>query len=82
MATVLTGKTVLTERAKDRYVYVVHPLDDIPEEKFKADDLGPMPMTRSVKWSLLALRGYLVFMGLLVAYHVLDMGGLFGHHVH
>jgi hypothetical protein len=72
---------IMNERIKDeRCFYVVHPLDDIPEEKCNAEDLGPMAMTRSVKWSLMALRGYLVVMGLLVAYHVLDLAGLFGHH--
>jgi len=64
----------------ERSFYVVHPLDDEPEIKCNAEDLGPMPMTRSVKWSLMALRGYLILMGLLVAYHVLDLAGLFGHH--
>jgi hypothetical protein len=76
MATAMITKTLKA----DRNFYVVHPLDDIPEEKCNADDLGPMPMTRSVKWSLMALRGYLVIMGLLVAYHVLDLAGVFGHH--
>jgi hypothetical protein len=63
----------------DRCFYVVHPLDDQPEQKFDAENLGPMAMTRSVKWSLLALRGYLVTMGVLVAYHVLCLAWLFGH---
>lgn len=80
MATVLTGKNLSQE--EERCFYVVHPLDDIPEAKCKADDLGPMPMTRSVKWSLMALRGYLIGMGLLVAYHVMELGGVFGHHIH
>lgn len=66
----------------ERCFYVVHPLDDVPEEKFDAENLGPMPMTRSVKWSLFALRAYLIIMGVLVGYHVLDLAGLFGHHIH
>lgn len=75
---------ILTANKKmkdERCFYVVHPLDDVPEEKCNAEELGPMPMTRSVKWSLLALRGYLILMGLLVAYHALDLAGIFGHHV-
>ena len=36
-----------------------------------------MPMTRTVKLSLLSLRAYLVLMILLVAYHVLQIAGLF-----
>ncbi len=39
----------------DRFFYVVHPLDDVQEEKCNAETLGPMAMTRSVKWSLMAL---------------------------
>lgn len=73
--------TITKNEKVERCFYVVHPLDDKPEEKRKADDLGPMPMTRSVKWSLFALRGYLVLMGLLVAYHALDLAGLFAHHI-
>jgi len=57
---------------------VVHPLDDRPEEKINMETLGPMAMTRSVRMSLLSLRAYLVLMVLLVAYHVLQLGGLLG----
>jgi hypothetical protein len=35
-------------------------------------------MTPIVRVSLLALRGYLVLMTLLVFYHVLDLAGMFG----
>jgi hypothetical protein len=77
MATMIMNEREMNERC----FYVVHPLDDVPEEKCNAEDLGPMPMTRTVKLSLMALRGYLILMGLLVAYHVLDLAGLFSHHV-
>jgi hypothetical protein len=60
---------------------VVHPLDDVPEEKVDTENLGPMTMTASVRISLLSLRAYLVLMMILVLYHVLDLAGLFGHHV-
>jgi hypothetical protein len=62
---------------EDHY-FVVHPLDDRPEEKIDTSMLGPMPMTTSVKLSLMALRGYLILMILLVGYHCLDLAGLFG----
>ena len=39
-----------------------------------------MPMTTTVKLSLLALRGYLVVMMLMVLYHVMDLAGVFGQH--
>ena len=56
---------------------VIHPLDDIPEEKVDTAALRPMPMTASVKLSLMALRGYLILMMLLVLYHVMDLAGAF-----
>jgi hypothetical protein len=59
---------------------VIHPLDDVPEEKVSTENLGPMAMTASVRISLLSLRAYLVVMMFLVLYHVLDLAGLFRHH--
>jgi len=53
----------------NRYV-VIHPLDDVLETKVDTEALGPMPMTRSVRFSLLSLRAYLILMVLLVVYHV------------
>lgn len=69
--------TLITQVPEDHFV-VVHPLDDVPEQKVDTSALGPMPMTASVKLSLMALRGYLVFMMLLVLYHVMDLAGAFG----
>lgn len=63
----------------NRFV-VIHPLDDVPEEKVDTENLGPMTMTQSVRISLLSLRAYLVLMMILVFYHVFDLAGLFGHH--
>jgi hypothetical protein len=71
--------TVITDVPENHYV-VVHPLDDIPEQKVDTSALGPMPMTASVKLSLLALRGYLMLMIFLVLYHVMDLAGAFGPH--
>jgi hypothetical protein len=56
---------------------VVHPLDDRPEVKVNTETLGPMPMTRTVRLSLMSLRAYLVVMILLVSYHVLQLAGMF-----
>lgn len=56
---------------------VIHPLDDVPEQKVDTKDLGPMRMTTSVRLSLIALRGYLILIMLLVLYHVLNLAGLF-----
>jgi hypothetical protein len=77
MAT-MTNPIELNELA-NRFV-VIHPLDDVPEEKVDTDSLGPMAMTASVRISLVSLRAYLVLMMLLVFYHVLVLAGLFGHH--
>lgn len=71
----------ITEIPQNHFV-VVHPLDDIPEEKVDTSTLGPMPLTASVKVSLMALRGYLLLMMLLVLYHVMDLAGVFGQHAH
>jgi hypothetical protein len=49
---------------------VIHPLDDAPETKVDIASLGPMPMTTSVRLSLLSLRAYLVLMMLMVLYRV------------
>ena len=62
---------------KERDFLVVHPLDDIPEQKLETKHLGPMRMTLAVRFSLFALRGYLVLITLMVFYHVLDLAGIF-----
>jgi hypothetical protein len=77
MAT-MTNPIELQELAN--HFVVIHPLDDVPEEKVDTENLGPMAMTASVRISLLSLRVYLVLMMILVFYHVLDLAGLFGHH--
>lgn len=71
----------LNEIPQEHFV-VVHPLDDVPEQKVDITALAPMPMTASVKVSLILLRGYLVLMMLLVLYHVVDVAGGFGLHSH
>jgi hypothetical protein len=69
----------ITEVPENHFV-VVHPLDDAPEQKVDTTSLGTMPITSSVKLSLMALRGYLILMMLLVLYHVMDLAGAFGQH--
>jgi len=56
---------------------VVHPLDDAPEEKVDTTSAGPLRLTRSVKLSLMALRGYLILITLLLLYHVMELSGFF-----
>jgi hypothetical protein len=71
--------TAVSEVPEDHFL-VVHPLDDVRETKIDTSRLGTMPITASVKLSLMMLRGYLILMMLLVAYHVLDLAGAFGQH--
>lgn len=66
------------ERNRDERFVVIHPLDDAPETKIDVESLGPIPMTLSVRISLLSLRAYLVLMMVLVLYHVLDLAKVFG----
>ena len=55
---------------------VVHPLDTAPETKVDTEHLRPMRMTRAVRMSLLALRGYLLLMFALLAFRVLQLAGM------
>jgi hypothetical protein len=57
---------------------VIHPLDDVMEQKIATEHLGPMRMTPVVRVSLLILRGYLMLMMVLVLYHMLDLAGVWG----
>ena len=59
---------------------VIHPLFDVHEEKMTGADLGKIKLTPTVKFSLFLLRMYIIVMGLLLIYHVLDLAGVFGHH--
>ena len=77
MATIMNP--IETQELNSHFV-VVHPLDDLPEEKADIESLGPMPMTASVRLSLLSLRAYLVLMMALVFYRVIVLAGWFGHH--
>jgi hypothetical protein len=69
--------TELDEMTREErpYFALVHPLDDVPEEKVRTEDLGPIQMTRTVKICLFALRGYLLVMFGLLAFRVLQLTG-------
>ena len=58
---------------------IVHPLDDVAEVKRSSQDLGPIAMTAAVRISLYVLRGYLLLMMGMLAYHVLDLAGALHH---
>ena len=75
----LLRPTTINNVSEDQFV-VIHPLDDVREQKVDTASLGRISMTASVKISLMALRGYLVLMMLLVLYHVIDLSGAWGAH--
>ena len=60
--------------------FVVHPLFDKPEQKCDPNGLGKIEMSKSVRMSLIVLRAYLLVMGVILSYHMLDLAGAFGHH--
>ena len=55
---------------------VIHPLDDVPEQKCSTVGLGKIRMTRAAGLSLGILRAYLILMTLMLGYHVIDLSGL------
>ena len=63
------------------YFRVVHPLNDVPEQKCSTEGLGHIAMTPAVRISLTLLRGYLVAMSAMLLYHVLDLAGVL-HSIH
>jgi hypothetical protein len=71
--------TICTQVRDDRF-YVVHPLDEEPEQKMSPDGLGTMPMSPSVRVSLVALRGYAVFIIALAFYRLATLGVAVIHH--
>ena len=58
------------------HFHVVHPLNDVPEQKCSSEGLGHIAVTPAVRISLAVLRGYLIVMTLMLAYHVLDLAGV------
>jgi hypothetical protein len=61
-------------------LYVIHPLDDIHEQKCSSEGLGLMELTPTVRFSLGALRVYLIAMTLIILYRTLTLAHVFTHH--
>lgn len=72
----MVNKMTSNVNVSDKCYVVVHPLDDQPEVKRSVEGLGLMPLSRSVKYSLLSLRLYLILMGGLVLYRALQETGV------
>ena len=62
---------------RNDYFYVIHPLDDQVEEKCQVEGLGLMALSPTVKYSLISLRLYLIFMVGLVVYRILHEMGIY-----
>jgi len=62
--------------------YVIHPLDDIQEQKCSSEGLGLMELTPTVRFSLGALRVYLIAMTCIILYRTLTLAHVFAHHAH
>jgi hypothetical protein len=73
------GKLMRFMAAADHshFYWVVHPLDDEPEEKCSAEGLGLMPMTRMTKIALLSLRVYIFLMLPVLMAFILRTAGVF-----
>jgi len=52
-------------------VSIVHPLDDVPEQKLFRPELGRMRMTGQVRFGFLMLQAYLAAMLLLLGWRLL-----------
>lgn len=78
---VLEEITTVTEinivKDRPRQFLVVHPLDDVAEQKVDTTHLGPMRLTPAVRYSLLALRAYMFLMVAMVCYYVWHLAGVF-----
>jgi hypothetical protein len=61
-------------------LYVIHPLDDIQEAKCTSEGLGLMELTPTVRYSLMALRVYLIGMTLIILYRTLSLAHVLTHH--
>ena len=66
----------------DTTLYVIHPLDDIQEQKCSAEGLGLMHLTPTARLSLGALRVYLIAMTCIILYRTLTLAHLLAHPTH
>jgi hypothetical protein len=75
--------TLATPPAPDEIrLYVIHPLDDIHEQKCTSEGLGLMQLTPTVRFALATLRVYLIAMTLIILYRTLTLTHFFASHAH
>ena len=58
---------------------VIHPLNDAPEVKRSADQLGPLKLTPGCRIALIAVRAYLVAIMLMGGYRVVTLVSAIRH---
>ena len=63
-------------------LYVIHPLDDVQEQKCTSEGLGLMRLTPTVRIALTTLRVYLIAMMLIILYRTLALTHLIPLHTH
>jgi hypothetical protein len=66
----------LQNRYETESFRVIHPLDDLPEQKCSSEGLGRIAMTLPVRICLGVLRAYLTAMTAMLGYHVLDLASM------
>jgi hypothetical protein len=77
MATLATRPT-----PNESHLYVIHPLDDVHEQKCTSEGLGLMHLTPTVRVALTTLRVYLIAMTLIILYRTLTLAHLLPTHAH
>jgi hypothetical protein len=77
MATLATQPTPDETR-----LYVIHPLDDVHEQKCTSEGLGIMQLTPTVRFALTTLRVYLIAMTLIILYRMAMLTHLIPPHTH
>ena len=75
MATLATQST-----PNETHLYVIHPLDDIHEQKCTSEGLGLMHLTPTVRFALTTLRVYLIAMTLIILYRVATLTHVLPQH--
>jgi len=66
---------LLAEAASRPLPYVIHPLDDAPEQKLSGEGLGTMRLSLAARLALGALRAYILLMIVLVGLKAMSLAG-------
>ena len=64
----------------ETHLYVIHPLDDVHEQKCTSEGLGLMQLTPTVRIALTTPRIYLIAMTLIILYRMATLTHLIPQH--